>query len=140
MISKLGHMFKSSDPQVMLGGDCWKFVQCSPWDLWQGLNHLLCTINWVVVSSIDRSIFWYNNNPTVTCGICMCELWPILTHTLQHGHCMWIHLGMNIGLFIWESACKATCCLLSRRIFLFNILRIEVQTTKPPKNEVFKMN
>ena len=28
------------------------------------------------------------------------ELWPILTHTLQHGQCLRIHPEMNMRLFI----------------------------------------
>ena len=72
---------------------------------------------------------------------CICRNVALrFTHTLQHGLYLWIHLEMNIGLFIWKSADKVTCCLLSRRICLFSILKIEVQTTRPPKNEGFKMN
>ena len=41
------------------------------------------------------------------------ECGPQASHTLQHGNYMRIHPGMNIGLFIRKSACKATCCLLS---------------------------
>ena len=54
------------------------------------------------------------------------NMWPLLTHTLQHGHCMQIHLGMNIELFIQKSAGKVTCCLLSKGNFLLDILRFEV--------------
>ena len=36
------------------------------------------------------------------------------SHTLQHGHYMRIHPGVNIGLFIRKSTFKATCCLLSK--------------------------
>ena len=54
------------------------------------------------------------------------ECGPRASHTLQHGHYMRIHPGMNIGLFIRESACKATCCLLSKGIFLLDILKFEV--------------
>ena len=49
---------------------------------------------------------------------CVCENVGLRSSpTLQHGHYMWIHPGINIGLFIQESANKSTCCLLSKGIF-----------------------
>ena len=62
----------------------------------------------------------------------------MLTHTLQHGHYLRIHPGMNIELFTQESSSKVTCCLLSKGIFLLDILRCEVQATRPSKNERFE--
>jgi hypothetical protein len=48
---------------------CYKFVQCSPQDSWQGLNHLLCTISWILLSGINKLILWCNGNLILTNGI-----------------------------------------------------------------------
>ena len=65
-------------------------------------------------------------SPTVGARNVYAECVPQASHTLQHGPYLRIHLGMNIELFIRESACKATCCLLSKGICLLDILRFEV--------------
>lgn len=62
---------------------------------------------------------------------------PMLTHTLQHGPYLRIHREMNSEFFIQNLPYKATCCLLSKGILPVNILRIEVQETRPSKNEGF---
>ena len=56
-------------------------------------------------------------SPTVGAKNVYAECGPQASHTLQHGHYMRIHPGMNIGLFIQKSAFKATCCLLSKGSF-----------------------
>jgi hypothetical protein len=52
--------------------------------------------------------------PTVGAKNVCVIMWPILTLTLQHGHYMRVYSGMNIVLFTRNSACKSTCCLLSK--------------------------
>ena len=54
------------------------------------------------------------SSPTVGARNVYAECGPQASHTLQHGPYLRIHPGMNIGLFIQKSACKATCCLLSK--------------------------
>ena len=99
----------------------------SVWKIWSNLSNLgflwvykqICTKTskqrWVKMMKNaargQKNVIF--SSPTVGARNVYAECGPWTSHTLQHGHYMRIHPRMNIGLFIWKSSYKATCCLLS---------------------------
>ena len=65
--------------------------------------------------------------------MCMRNVGLDASHTLQHGHYMGIHPGVDIGLSIRKSTCKATCCLLSKGGFYVRYPQFGGMSNENPK-------